>query len=477
MNPRSTSEDLFENTRMSFGEHLEELRKVLVKALLGVAIGTAIGIYFSSDVVRILKAPLVRALEKYQQQQDQLRLTGAGGWLPPDLQPWLDERQSPESVFVDPGQLISAIRAIEPEFLKNVDVSAYQLVVKNVKPDQAVRLCQRLAIRTGEPASAEQKLQVIWELIPPADQAVIERIGRAAEATASDLSEITRILNGVMSRAELNQSAAFAAHLAAPSEAARWLLGSTERNPLHEMAVALQSQPDDDTTRRLNRALLAIVFPQELQPLRQELIPLQIWREVNVQPQALSVIEPFMIWMKAGIICGLVLSSPWVFYQVWTFVAAGLYPHEKNYVYLYLPISLGLFFGGILLAYFFVFDPVLQFLFSFNAELGISPETRINDWLGFFMFLPLGFGIAFQLPLVMLLLNRLGVLSVEAYLAKWRIAIMVIFVVAMVLTPADPISMLLMAFPLTLLYFVGIALCRWMPGRRPHPFGEIPEPG
>jgi hypothetical protein len=87
------------------------------------------------------------------------------------------------------------------------------------------------------------------------------------------------------------------------------------------------------------------------------------------------------------------------------------------------------------------------------------------------MFLPLGFGIAFQLPLLMLLMNRLGIITVGTYLSKWRIAIMIIFVVAMVLTPADPISMLLMAFPLTFLYFVGIGLCQWMPGRRINPFG------
>jgi sec-independent protein translocase protein TatC len=92
------------------------------------------------------------------------------------------------------------------------------------------------------------------------------------------------------------------------------------------------------------------------------------------------------------------------------------------------------------------------------------------------MVLPLGFGVAFQLPLVMLFLNRLGVFSIEAYLSKWRVAIMVIFVVAMVLTPADPISMLLLAVPLTLLYFVGVALCKWMPGGRGNPFGQVSEP-
>ena len=96
---------------------------------------------------------------------------------------------------------------------------------------------------------------------------------------------------------------------------------------------------------------------------------------------------------------------------------------------------------------------------------------RINDWLSFVMFLPLGFGIAFQLPLVMLFMNRIGLFEVEDYLAKWRVAVMIIFVLAMFLTPADPISMMLLAVPLSLLYFLGIGMCKWMP-RSENPFGE-----
>jgi sec-independent protein translocase protein TatC len=103
--------------------------------------------------------------------------------------------------------------------------------------------------------------------------------------------------------------------------------------------------------------------------------------------------------------------------------------------------------------------------------MGIAPQMRINDWLSFVMFLPLGFGIAFQLPLVMLFMNRIGLFTVEVYMSKWRIAVMVIFVIAMLLTPADPISMLLLAVPLTFLYFLGVAMCRWMPTPT-NPFGE-----
>ena len=95
--------------------------------------------------------------------------------------------------------------------------------------------------------------------------------------------------------------------------------------------------------------------------------------------------------------------------------------------------------------------------------------------MGFVLFLPLGFGIAFQLPLVMLLLHRIGIISVASYLSKWRIAILIIFVLSMLLTPADPISMLLMAVPLTLLYFLGILMCVWMPSVR-NPYKEGYDP-
>jgi sec-independent protein translocase protein TatC len=144
-------------------------------------------------------------------------------------------------------------------------------------------------------------------------------------------------------------------------------------------------------------------------------------------------------------------------------VAAGLYPHEKRYVHVFLPFSVGLFLAGAATAFFFVFEPVLRFLFMFNDWLDIDPRPRITEWLGFVLILPIGFGISFQLPLVMLFLQRIGVFTVESYLSKWRVAILVIFVLAMFLTPADPTSMLLMAVPLTALYFGGVALCRYLP--------------
>ena len=199
------------------------------------------------------------------------------------------------------------------------------------------------------------------------------------------------------------------------------------------------------------------------------LVPLLLWqplsRDARVSITTLSAQEAFGIYVKAALLVGVVLSSPWILYQLWTFVAAGLYPHEKRWVHLFLPISTGLFLAGVCLAFFFVFDFVLDYLLEFNEWLGLDPDPRISEWLGFVLILPIGFGLGFQLPLVMLFLERIGVFDVATYASQWRLAVVVIFVVSAVLTPADPYSLLFLALPLCLLYFGGLAICRWLPAR------------
>jgi sec-independent protein translocase protein TatC len=145
------------------------------------------------------------------------------------------------------------------------------------------------------------------------------------------------------------------------------------------------------------------------------------------------------------------------------FVAAGLYRHERKWVHIFLPFSICLFIGGVYLALFHVFEPVLGYLFKFNASLGIDPDPRIGEWLHFFLILPLGFGVAFQLPLVMLFLERIGIFSVHSYLAKWKIAVLSIVILACVLTPADPVSFMFLGIPLLALYFLGVGLCWYWP--------------
>lgn len=179
----------------------------------------------------------------------------------------------------------------------------------------------------------------------------------------------------------------------------------------------------------------------------------------------LKMEEGFMSYMKVCFFAGLLLASPWVFYQLWLFVAAGLYPHERKYVHVYLPMSIVLFVLGALSGYFYAFPLMLDFLIGFNEWLGIGFTPRLSEYISMAMLMPLMFGISFQLPMVMVFLERIGVCSIDTYKDNWRIAVLVISIASMVLTTSpDPWSMILMMVPLLLLYVFGIFLCRFRIG-------------
>jgi sec-independent protein translocase protein TatC len=174
---------------------------------------------------------------------------------------------------------------------------------------------------------------------------------------------------------------------------------------------------------------------------------------------SLAPLETPLIFFMVCLVSGLVLASPWVFYQIWAFVAAGLYRHERRYVKKYLPFSLGLFLAGVFICFFAVLPLTLTFLLQFNVWLGVAPTLRLSDWMGFATILPLVFGIAFQTPLVMLFLERIGIFTVDDFRAKRKFAILIITIAAAVLTPGqDPFSMVLLAVPMLLLYELGILL-------------------
>jgi sec-independent protein translocase protein TatC len=174
---------------------------------------------------------------------------------------------------------------------------------------------------------------------------------------------------------------------------------------------------------------------------------------------SLAPLETLTIFFMVALVSGLVLASPWVFYQAWAFIAAGLYRHERRYVQKYLPFSLSLFLTGVFVCFFFVLPITMTFLLQFNVYLGVAPTLRLSEWMGFATLLPLIFGLAFQTPLVMLLLERINIFTVEDFRAKRRMAILVITIAAAVLTPGqDPFSMLLLAVPMILLYELGILL-------------------
>lgn len=208
--------------------------------------------------------------------------------------------------------------------------------------------------------------------------------------------------------------------------------------------------------------------------LAKQLIPLNKQMDHADTLTALSATEAFVVWMMVSLVLGLIIASPMILYELWAFVAAGLYPHEKKYVYYLLPSSIGLFFAGVLMCQFFVMPAALEALFSFNAWLEIDPDLRLKEWLGFAIMMPLITGICFQTPLVMLFLGKVGIFTAADFWSKWRIAVFILMIFAAVVSPSvDAVSLFILWVPMCALYFLGIFLVKMVEKEREK--SELPE--
>ncbi len=192
---------------------------------------------------------------------------------------------------------------------------------------------------------------------------------------------------------------------------------------------------------------------------------------------ATNVISPFLVPLKITLMAAFLIALPVVLYQLWAFVAPGLYSHEKRLVLPLVVSSTILFFAGVAFCYFFVFGQLFQFIQSF-APKSITAAPDIEEYLGFVMSMFIAFGAAFEVPVVVVLLARMGVVSVEK-LKAWRgYFIVVAFVVAAIITPPDVVSQLALAIPMVLLYEIGIwAASAFIRGTQPPPEGAAAGDG
>lgn len=172
---------------------------------------------------------------------------------------------------------------------------------------------------------------------------------------------------------------------------------------------------------------------------------------------AIKVASPFLIPMKLALVAAIFLTVPYLLYQIWAFVAPGLYRHERRLVWPVLISSTLLFYLGAAFAYFVVFPLAFRF-FALVAPEGVSMMTDIGEYLSFVLTLFFAFGAAFQVPIATVLLVRTGVTTREALAAKRPYVVVGAFVVGMLLTPPDVLSQILLAIPVWLLYELGILL-------------------
>ena len=406
--PALPKEDLFESSTMTFGEHLEELRRALARAIIWLVAGGLIAlVFFAKPVVRWIQGPLEQAIIEFN----------------------ADKGMAEFELDHDTGSETDKQRA---EALSN-------FLKENGLTWQRVWTYSEVASRDAQ--AADQWLDA----------------GSFVNQPQSDKPEADAAQEIPAGAKPADSKATEPPETASPAESpAKSPAESPDDNATQtDDATAVAAEPEANQLAEIS----SIPAPSDFSP-QWLLVP------VDKGLNSHKVEEPFMIYLKASVLLGAVIASPMIFYHLWGFIAAGLYPHERRYVHLYLPFSVTLFIAGVSLAFFAVLGFVLDFLLDFNKGLSIDIEPRLSYYMNFVLLLPLGFGIAFQLPLVMLFLQRIGLIETSAYESSWRIAVLVIAVLSMVLTPADPYSMILLMCPLVFLYFLGILLCRFMPRGR-----------
>lgn len=365
-NDYADPDDMFADTRMTFGEHIEDLRTHLLRAIKGFVIGMTLCLFVSSWILEFITAPVDRELNAYYKR-------------------YYDRRM--ETLKAD----MAAGRG---------DIPIIRLKVK-LRP-----------VNWTLPKKADEDPKLVMPKLVPIIMAWLKDLG------VDDLVDPTVVDTG----------------------------GWVEYDQVFPDPIAV-GKSQQDLNLLIDRKTL----------------------------KTLSIEEGFVVYFKIAFMAGFVVSSPWVFLQIWLFVAAGLYPHEKRLVNVYLPISLVLFLVGCAVCQFLVIPKAIEALLWFNELIGAQPDLRLNEWLGFAIFMPVVFGISFQTPLVMLFTYMIGLFDIQTFKEKRKIAIFLMAVFAAVITPStDAFSMMMMWVPMCFLYELGIWMC-WYKGREESETPEMEE--
>jgi sec-independent protein translocase protein TatC len=232
---------------------------------------------------------------------------------------------------------------------------------------------------------------------------------------------------------------------------------------------------------RLLRAILAVIavflclfyWAKELYALLAK--PLIAALPAGGQMIATDVVGVFLVPVKVAFLVAFVIALPYVLYQVWAFVAPGLYSNEKRLVLPLVVASSALFLMGMSFAYFLVFPVVFKFMASVAPE-GVAWMTDIDKYLSFVLTTFVAFGVTFEVPVVVIVLVRVGVVSIEKLKEIRPYVIVGAFVIGAIFTPPDVISQVMLAVPLWLLYELGILAARFV-GRSPAAASPAPQSG
>lgn len=181
----------------------------------------------------------------------------------------------------------------------------------------------------------------------------------------------------------------------------------------------------------------------------------------NITLNAFNVVDPIMIYLKVIIFIAVILISPVLMYQLWSFISPGLHERERRATLSYIPFAFLLSIGGIAFSYLVLLPYVMRFMMNLSMDLGIVQTIGINEYFNFLFQLTIPFAVVFQLPIVLLFLTRLGILNPTKLVEIRKFAYFGLFVIAAFITPPDLMSHLFVTVPLFILYEISIFISRF----------------
>jgi sec-independent protein translocase protein TatC len=210
--------------------------------------------------------------------------------------------------------------------------------------------------------------------------------------------------------------------------------------------------------RRLTWALVALLVGTVISFIFAERLLAFLITPYGARVQAISPTDTISTYFKVALVSGAILTMPIILLQIWLFISPGLEPRERRLVYVFVPAAFGLFLTGIAFSWLVLLPTAIRFLADFMPEI-FTVEWTAPEYIGFTTRLLFWIGVSFEMPLIIYLLARVGIVTAGALREQWRIAVVGIAILAAVITPTiDPVTMLLTMAPLLVLYFLSIAL-------------------
>jgi len=445
--------------RMTFGEHLEDLRKRIIFCLLYLLVAVSITFTYGDRLLKWTLEPHYDAISRAHRSRLTKRMASSAAKL--------DQLTSMEPVDLPSGErlLQGPIEPADWAVLFAEEVALPQIAGRLKQPFDAFAAKMEVAAASmpeKERAALSQEVRALGEqlgkaivedLAPSLGTPEVRNLPRGFRELRAEIAA----LGGGTLEDLIGWSKSAGAIVEPLDRLLRFL--DLRREEVLKSPISLDSLRQRALEAELPRALAAL--HDSLRSDAKEI------RE-NKRPSLMAIdyTENFMAYLKVSMIFGIALAMPFILYELWKFIGAGLYPHEQKYVVTLLPFSILLFVAGGIFGFFVMIPLGLGFLAGWGLE-EVELSFRLQSYVSLFLTLILILGLVFQTPLIMVFLAKIGVVDARKLRKVRRMAIFVGVCLSVVLTPPDPVSWSLMAVPMILLYEVGILACSLMERTRP----------